>query len=294
MDTLLFVVKLLAGPIVGAVIGLFTNYIAIKMMFRPRRAHYIGKLHIPFTPGIIPHRKAALASALGHMISESLVRKEDLKKALLSDGVTNAVVGGILALPSIKDSGANLLGEDYAKQRDKLLDAATNRIVNAAGSLDLAAILTKEGAAALSGMGGRNPLIAMFFNESTIASFAPALAERILAYLEGDGRAKIKEMLSREAEKLELRPLGELFGDSEKLTPVIAGLYRKLVSDHADAIASRFHISRMVEKRINAMPPEDLERLVLSVMKKELDAVIYLGAGLGFLLGIITTLIGML
>ena len=39
------------------------------------------------------------------------------------------------------------------------------------------------------------------------------------------------------------------------------------------------------------MDPRDLENLVLTVMKKELNALIWLGIPIGFVMGCITTLI---
>ncbi len=36
------VMHYLAGPIVGGLIGYFTNYVAIKMLFRPRHEIKIG------------------------------------------------------------------------------------------------------------------------------------------------------------------------------------------------------------------------------------------------------------
>ena len=50
---------IIAGPLIGAVIGYFTNYLAVKMLFRPRREIKIGSKTLPFTPGVIPKRKAA-------------------------------------------------------------------------------------------------------------------------------------------------------------------------------------------------------------------------------------------
>ena len=42
---------IIAGPLIGAVIGYFTNYLAVKMLFRPRREIKIGSKTLPFTPG---------------------------------------------------------------------------------------------------------------------------------------------------------------------------------------------------------------------------------------------------
>lgn len=294
METFLTVISFLAGPVVGAIIGIFTNYIAVKMLFRPYREKHIGKLHVPFTPGIIPRRQPALAAALGRMVSEKLVREEDIKRALLSDELTGTVTGVLLSLPPLRDSGKALIGESYDVGRDKLLGMLVDKIVTGIESIDLAELFKKEGAALAAGVSQRNPLIGMFLNEATVASFAAPLAERVTLYLEGDGKLKLREILDSEVGKMEEKPIGELFGSREKMEPVLASVYRRIISEHADAIVSRFHIADIVEARVCAMPPEDLEKLILSVMKKELNDVIRLGAVIGFLLGIFTTLINML
>jgi Uncharacterized protein conserved in bacteria len=53
---------LVAPPVVGGIIGYFTNDIAIKMLFRPYRAIYIKGRQLPFTPGLIPRNKSAWQS----------------------------------------------------------------------------------------------------------------------------------------------------------------------------------------------------------------------------------------
>lgn len=294
MEALLSILKLLAGPLMGAVIGIFTNYIAVKMLFRPYREKHIGKFRVPFTPGIIPRRQPALAAALGQMVSEKLVREEDLKRALLSDELTNTVTNAILSLPPVRQSGMVLMGNTYDIQREKLLDLLTDKIVSAVAGLDLVEIFKREGAGVAAGIASKNPLIGMFLNEGTVSSLATPLAERVLVFLEGDGKVKIRELLDTEAAKIEEKPIGEMFGDRESMRSLISSVYRRLVSDHADTIAKRFHIAEIVDERVRAMPPEDLEKLILSVMKKELGDVIRLGAVLGFVMGIVTTLINMI
>ena len=48
------ILEIIAGPAIGAVIGYCTNYIAVKMLFRPLKPIKIGNRTLPFTPGIIP------------------------------------------------------------------------------------------------------------------------------------------------------------------------------------------------------------------------------------------------
>ena len=78
-DWLILTLKILAGPLLGAVIGYLTNLIAVKMLFRPKKAKYIGKLRLPFTPGLIPKRKSALARALGNAVATRLVTASDMQ-----------------------------------------------------------------------------------------------------------------------------------------------------------------------------------------------------------------------
>ena len=53
-------------------------------------------------------------------------------------------------------------------------------------------------------------------------------------------------------------------------------------------------IAGIVETKIKDMDVEHLEELVLEVMKKELDAIVNLGAVIGFVIGILNTGINML
>ncbi|WP_041122503.1 DUF445 domain-containing protein [Jeotgalibacillus alimentarius] len=75
---------LLVMMTVGAVIGGFTNSLAIKMLFRPYKAVYIGKWRVPFTPGLIPKRREELARQLGLMVVNHLLTAESLKAKFLN------------------------------------------------------------------------------------------------------------------------------------------------------------------------------------------------------------------
>ena len=76
--------SLLMHPLVGAIIGYITNWIAVKMLFRPSKAIYIGKFRLPFTPGIIPKNQSRLAPGISNAISGSLLNEDVLKENLLS------------------------------------------------------------------------------------------------------------------------------------------------------------------------------------------------------------------
>lgn len=71
----------LLPPFVGALIGYVTNYIAIRMLFRPLRPWRILGLRLPLTPGIIPAKRGELARKMGEMVGEHLLTAEDVGQA---------------------------------------------------------------------------------------------------------------------------------------------------------------------------------------------------------------------
>ena len=274
----------------SAIIGIFTNYIAVKMLFRPYTAKHIGRWRIPFTPGIVPRRQGALAKAFGRMISESLVRTEDLKKALLSDEISNTIAKGILAFPSIRATGEKLFPEQYEEKRDVVLDVLTDKILGGILAMNVGEIISAEAAESVRGFAARNPLVGMFVNDAMIEQLSAPIGGRVSDFLQGDGRLRLRAALEEELSDLESKPVAEWVTDTATLERIIIGLYRRLVDKYAGSIASQFHIADIVEAKINAMPPKALEDLLLSVMKKELTAVIWLGGIIGLLLGGVSVL----
>jgi uncharacterized membrane protein YheB (UPF0754 family) len=71
--------------VIGALIGGVTNSLAIKMLFRPYKAYYIGRFKVPFTPGLIPKRRAELAEQLGNMVVDHLITPESLQKKIMNE-----------------------------------------------------------------------------------------------------------------------------------------------------------------------------------------------------------------
>lgn len=81
---------LLAG--VGAVVGAATNYMAIKMLFRPYKPIYFMKWRLPMTPGLIPKRRDVLAVQLGKTVTDYLLTPATIKKKFLSPEVRQSVL----------------------------------------------------------------------------------------------------------------------------------------------------------------------------------------------------------
>ncbi len=79
MDMIPIELKLLAAPFICALIGWVTNYLAVKMLFRPRRPIKVLFFEIQ---GIFPKRQKALAKNLGILVEGELISPDDVKKVI--------------------------------------------------------------------------------------------------------------------------------------------------------------------------------------------------------------------
>ena len=72
-------------PFISGMIGWFTNYIAIKMLFHPKRPRnfYLFKLH-----GIFPKRRNILAERLSNIVANQLLSKDKIKSQITDPNVS--------------------------------------------------------------------------------------------------------------------------------------------------------------------------------------------------------------
>ena len=72
-------------PVIAALIGWMTNFLAVKMLFHPKKPKNI--LGFSFH-GVFPKRQSALAEKLGHLVSEELFSASDVS-AKIKDFATS-------------------------------------------------------------------------------------------------------------------------------------------------------------------------------------------------------------
>ena len=66
-------------PLLGALIGYLTNWIAVKMIFRPIRPVRLLGLRVQ---GLIPRRQQDLAESIGRVVGDHLVQHDDILETL--------------------------------------------------------------------------------------------------------------------------------------------------------------------------------------------------------------------
>jgi uncharacterized membrane protein YheB (UPF0754 family) len=71
---------LLAKPVVGAAIGWFTNFLAIRMLFRPQRPLRLLGMTLQ---GVVPRRRQEIAARVAETVERELVSHDDIRDVLL-------------------------------------------------------------------------------------------------------------------------------------------------------------------------------------------------------------------
>lgn len=291
---------ILLGPLVGAVIGYFTNYLAVKMLFRPLTPKYLFGHRLPFTPGIIPKRKESLGAAIGTMVSKNLLTEDDVSKWLLSEETERAVVDGIcdgIFTEFVRNEPVSLVlpvmvgSEKYEEKRAFVSNYVTEKALSGVRKVDFSGIVTSEGTKMVRGMGG---MVSMFVSDELLNELGGMIGNAVDHYIEDHGAEIVAPLTEAELDHVTAYTVPELLAKAgfseEMLREKLRELYRSWIRKNLPVILKQLDISGTIKSKIDAMEPLELEKLVLSVMKKELDAIVWLGAVIGAVLGLLNAI----
>ena len=297
----------LIGPAVGAVIGYITNDIAIRMLFRPHRAKYILGVHVPFTPGIIPKEKARIAGAIGKAVSENLMNREVLENSLLSDDMMSKLSNAIDEFVATQSKNEETIEEfarhyltedDIASMRTNVTDGVVKMITGKLQDSQLGESIARM--ATQHVMEKTRKSVAGKFGADMLLQPIAQLVEGILAkhineILHNNSQQMVEGLVHDESEQLLSMTMRNLMtGHDNQVAQIKGGIlnaYRVIITEHLPRILQDIDISGIIENRINEMEMAEAEAIILDVMKKELRAIVWLGALLGSIMGTITSII---
>ncbi len=291
----------------GAVIGYITNDLAIRMLFRPHQAKYIMGVHVPFTPGIIPKEKARMAGAIGKAVSENLMNREVLEKSLLSDEMLTKIGQAIDEFITTQSTNNETI-EEFARHYLSKDDITAMRKNVTDGVVKMVTAKLQD-----SNMGGsiahmatqhvmektRNSLAGRLGAEMILQPIAQliegVLAKHINEILRNNSQQMVHDLVVKESDDLMGMTMSQLTtGHDEQVAQIKSGImsaYRVIITEHLPRILQDIDISGIIEQRINDMEMAEAEAIILDVMKKELRAIIWLGALLGSIMGTLTTIL---
>lgn len=294
--------SIIIRPLIGAGIGYITNWIAVKMMFRPLHPIKLGKFTLPFTPGIIPKNQSKLAESIGNTISNNLLTDDDFKKVLLSDDIKNNIISSInnyLNSLSENQNSINSLICNYIEESKYINIMNTievnisNSIYNTVLEANLGTLISEQiEIAAKEKLKGS--MLGILSGNAILSSFIPNINEKLDEYIKVNGQALIQEMVKKELNKYTSKTLSDFATSTMSLNfnlkSIIINIYEKIINDKISDFLKTINISKIVTEKINSMDVLELEKLLLNIMKKELNALVNLGALIGFILGFLNLL----
>lgn len=295
-------IQLIAAPLIGAAIGYVTNDIAIKMLFHPRKAVYIGKLHVPMTPGLIPKEKNRIAKSLGHAVSEQLLNREVLENALFSEEMLDRLRESIDALAdknrgneaTVNEVLLKYMSEDSVKQLKSGISGGLQSVIEKFIENENIGVRAADALLGYAKEKIQGTFLAMF-GSMLDDSMRDNIADMINDMLNEKAGEYIGEYIDKGIERLADKRICDIInnhgGKLTELKEFIVKLYKNIIGGNLDKILRTVDLERIVEERISGFDVAELEALIFGIMKKELNMIVYLGAVLGLLMGCVNVVL---
>jgi uncharacterized membrane protein YheB (UPF0754 family) len=294
------------GPLVGGIIGYITNSLAIQMLFRPHRAVYLGKWKLPFTPGLIPKEKGRIAESIGSVVSGELLNNEVFMQTLTSPRILERLDGWFDRLwQRAQNSPKTLRQKLYevmnADTADGLIRDANEEIARLIGDklehFDFGQEIARQGLQSLKEKYTKEfsfkSMLAHILDDNMIESLSESLGTKINEVVSENSQQIVGTFLHVEVDKfldISIMELAyHLDGRRETIRQTLLDGYVSLIRKDLHRVLRAIDIAGIVRDRIEAYETADLEKLLKTLMRKELRAIVWLGALLGFVMGFVTS-----
>lgn len=289
--------SIIAGPVIGAIIGYCTNYIAVRMLFRPLEPVYVFGKRLPFTPGIIPKSKDRIAVAVGNAVGGGLLTQDALEKKSADPELEEKMRLKINEKIEKETHDERLVREVITfymdgDQFDELLDRGENKVAEVITrkvvEMDIGRMVADEAISAIKEQ-GVGSFFARFLSDDFLYSLITPISDRIDAMVKERGVEIIQQKIHDEFESFEEKTVGDLFTALSKsgvdIGQTIVNGYEVLIKKRLASMLQSIDIAQIVKDKMDSMNAREVEEMALSVMKKELNAIVNLGALIGFVLG---------
>ncbi|MDR2657626.1 MAG: DUF445 family protein [Oscillospiraceae bacterium] len=295
----------LIDPGVGAVIGYITNDIAVRMLFRPREPKYLFGRQLPFTPGLIPKSRYRLSQAVGGLVGSELLSGEVLQRALLSDAMRERISRAIdeLCENAARDERAarelipsTIEPEKLEAQIDGIIKALSLTMSERLTASGFETTLAEQVVADLRSRITTTPFapLRLFWDDRFSKSMSDRLAKAISDMVNEHGAQWIETLVKGAVNESLDTTVADWYTRAEPYVPRIKeaamSAYERLVRDRLDRALEAIDIGAILRAHIDSLDMREVERMILGIMKRELRAIVWLGALLGALMGITNAL----
>ena len=291
------------GPIIGGIIGLITNGIAIRMLLRPLKAIKVWGLTLPFTPGLIPKEKPRIAKSLGDVVANNLLNQDVIKNGLLSPAMDDKItiaVNGLIAKKSTSDETLRELFYAFssAERGEQIITDVTTKVVGFSYErmvkMELGPLLSEIAVTEIvSNLQGS--MFAMLINENLISSAKVKMSEIIERMVVEKGEDILDNIFEKESTNLLDKRLCDLYLEYEDRIPEFVAwvitTYHQLIDKNIGVLIHALDLSKLVEDQINGYDVLTFEKMILEIMRKELNAIVWLGGLLGCIMGLVMSFV---
>lgn len=288
---------------IGAIIGLFTNGLAIKMLFRPFNPIYLDRknerFRVPFTPGLIPKERNRIAKAIGKVVGTQLLDDKTIINAMLSQSVHDRLTEKVTEFANkyttmdctiqefaTEKGYVQKLDEKEALLSKKVCEHTVNKIKEIGVGDMIIDIAMQE-------ISKKTNSFIMDIVTKTID--VKSIGAKIETMIENKIPNILDNYINKEYVHLKDKKVGEvatLLTNHYPDYPEKAwNLYKKLVEEKAPEVIANFDVASIVEQKINEFDLAYLEKLINDIAKKELDALVWLGGLLGAIMGLFNAFI---
>ena len=277
-----------------ALVGYCTNYIAIKMLFRPRKELRIGSWRVPFTPGVIPKNQPRIAAAVGKAVSGTLLTQEDMAARLTQAGLKEKLADSIQDAITEQSAPLSDLLPGDGEVTEEISQVVGGKILESLKKVDMDALVAEVAQTSFGDL-FNSPMIAMFLGGGMLDNIILKLSAGVSNYLEEKGPELVVPMVREELDGMLDKPIRDNLDDlgipEAALRNLLETVVGHVLENNLQSVLGTLDVQAVVEDKINAMDARELEDLVLSVMKNELQAIVNLGALIGAVIGIINIFI---
>lgn len=299
------VIQFISGPVIGGIIGYCTNWLAIKMLFRPYNEIKIGGKVLPFTPGIIPRRKDKLARVIGERVHETMFTQQDIEDFFLSEDMKKAVTKGFMDTIyggekpiSIMDLLDDVMTEaefiDLQNDLDKFMYYKVHSVIN---RTNIAELVSQETAKILKEKSGTG-IASKVLGGGRTTALSDYLGKHMQGFAKEQVETLIMPILREETADAFVAPISshleEVKINEVQLENLIRRAYEKFMNEYVMEVVKVFDIATLTERKIIEFKSEEIEEIVNMTIKSEMQAVVNLGAVIGVVIGFVNSFINTL
>lgn len=262
--------------ILSGIIGLITNYLAIRMLFHPYNEHKLfGKIRIPFTPGIIPRNRHRIAVSIAREMRRSVLSNEAIIEEI------NTKISSTDFIDDIASMKLNeLIGSD---SKEKISDRLANLIIDKITSRGYVSKFVDKLYDSIAPKLG--------FLAGMLGGLKDGFQEQLSSFLSKEGVSELAHILDDELERVMDEDVRGLLDKlSSNGNEIISNALSKLVGKYMRQVIDKIDLEALMVKKIDEMDIKEFEIMLLNVVRKELRAITYLGGLLGAILGLLNIL----